>query len=109
MGESAMVADKKIAKKNKNIEQYKIRCEYLKSRQDLANKLRKKGYVGSDKEIVERYENELKQNYVKESLDGPSGYALQKWLKNRVATVERVRRFFDERPELTRVLENKAA
>ena len=119
-------AELKAAKKARNIELYEARNKRLKERQTLANELRKQGFVGSDESVVRQHENkqreaaqaariaaakakeDAEQTYVHEALNGPSGKVLVKWLAMRVANYDRVKRFFDERPNLKRVLEKAA-
>lgn len=50
----------------------------------------------------EREQQEQAQ-YVVDALNGPSAKVLKLWLKDRVATYERVKRFFDERPAQHRI------
>ncbi len=48
-------------------------------------------------------QEEAEQQYVQDSLSGPSGKILKRWLAMRIASYGRVKRFFDERPDLQRV------
>jgi hypothetical protein len=103
------------AKKAANIAAYQARCakhaENMKAR-DIAHAERMANLVAEREaearrraeaeEARQRHEAALlaQQNFVQASLSGPSGFALKRWLKNRPATYERVKRFFDERPQL---------
>jgi hypothetical protein len=53
-------------------------------------------------------QEQAEQQYVQDSLNGPSGKILKRWLAMRIASYSRVKRFFDERPDLQRVHEKVA-
>lgn len=108
---------KKPTNKAKNIAAAAERLAKLQDLQQTANRLKAEfGFMGTPKQIVAQYEahlanlakgpsnNEMEQ-YVVDALNGPSRHALKNWLQSRVATYERVKRFFDERPAQHRVLQ----
>lgn len=133
----ATATEKKAEKKARNIAQYEARNARLRERQKLAAELRQRGYVGNDDAVIRKYEAEQRaeadrvrneqrvakeaariaaeqakhqaeQSFISEALNGPSAKILTRWLAMRVATYERVKRFFDERPNLKRVAEKAA-
>ncbi len=107
---------KKANKKAENERRAADSLARLQARQKLVNELRGKGYVGTEKQILTKYNADLleasraarlkaetdehnrQQQYIADAFNGPSKLALQKWLQNRHPTYERVKRFFDERP-----------
>jgi len=122
-----MSTESKSVKKARNIALYTERNKRLQERQKLANELRTQGFSGNDGEVVWAFERQqrlaaerqqrladfelrnaqllrlakqhhAKLDYVQEALSGPTGKTLVKWLAGRVATYERVSRFFAERP-----------
>lgn len=134
-----MSNESKAVKKARNIEAYCNRNAVLRDRQNLANDLRKLGYLGNDNDVLRQYDQEqellrrlkaeterlircqaaeakavarqaavkaraeAEQQYVQDSLNGPSAKILKRWLAMRIASYGLVKRFFDERPALKRV------
>jgi len=99
-------AEKKQARKLSNILAAQRRAEAHKlkmAERDAAAKLASETNLEVLRQRdAERQEGLRRQQFVAEALAGPSAIHLERWLKNRQATYDRVFRFFDERPNLVR-------
>ena len=114
---------KKATIKTRNEQNAAIRLAKLQAKQKQANDIRAAHpgkYAGSPDQIIQRFEadqlkaiettvqlldSDAEQQYVVDALNGPSRHVLKSWLKNRLPTYERVKRFFDERPQQHRVVQ----
>lgn len=110
---------KKPTIKTRNEQLADIRFAKLQAKQRQANNLKAEfGYVGSVDQIIRQHQaklandaicklqildNDAEQQYVTDALNGPSQHVLKNWLKDRLPTYDRVKRFFDERPNQHRV------
>ena len=98
-----------MAKKAANVAAYEARCKRLRDNQLRLSHLRKLGYKGTDTQVLTAAERDQKHQFLAESLAGPSGGHLRRWLKDRLETrsldilVLLIQRFFAERPNLQRI------
>lgn len=77
-----------LAKRDRNISDYHMRCHKLRQEQQLAKELRLKGYKGNDKAVIAAYEHDkavrAAAQYCTNVLNCPvHGQVVQRWLASR--------------------------
>jgi hypothetical protein len=85
---------KQLAKAAANVAAYNRRNERLKERNKADAERRK--------ELAAKFHKDRNDKaYIDAAMNGPHAFILNRWLKGREATIERVVRFFQQRPHFT--------